>query len=201
MHGYRDETSPIEAPLVSLRRHANITEHLYSFGQRKFAFYPPMLPFFIRPAAPDDLDVLLQFEQGVIAAERPFDPTLRQEETHYYDLQVMITAPHIHLLVAEQNEELIGSGYARIEVAKPYLQHRQHAYLGFMYVLPEHRGKGVNKAILQALEEWTTAQGVTELRLEVYGENASAIKAYEKAGFSRHMIEMRKGLNDESLRP
>jgi ribosomal protein S18 acetylase RimI-like enzyme len=79
----------------------------------------------------------------------------------------------------------------RIENAKPYLQHKQHGYLGFMYVKPEHRGKGINGKIMEALTTWSAGQGVTELRLEVYCLNESAIKAYEKIGFTRHMIEMR----------
>jgi len=43
----------------------------------------------------------------------------------------MIRASHIELLVAESEGEVIGSGYARIESAKPYLKHGRHAYLGF----------------------------------------------------------------------
>ncbi len=59
----------------------------------------------------------------------------------------MITVPHIELLVAEIDRELIGSGYARIERSKPYFQYAWHTYLGFMYVVPEHRGKGISKKI------------------------------------------------------
>ena len=146
----------------------------------------------IRPATIKDLPVLLQFEQGVISAERPFDPTLKTGEIHYYDIEHMINAPHIELLVAEQDGELIGSGYARIEDAKHYLQHPQHAYLGFMYTHPDHRGKGVNQKIMEALKQWALGKNMTELRLDVYYKNDSAIKAYEKIGFIRHMIEMRK---------
>ena len=148
----------------------------------------------IRKATRDDLPTLLRFEQGVITAERPFDPTLKREETHYYDLHEMITASHIELLVAEMEGKLIGSGYARIEASKPYLQHTQHAYLGFMYVEPGYRGQGVNQAIVDALEKWSIDKGITEMRLEVYHENTSAVKAYEKVGFERLLIEMRKGL-------
>jgi ribosomal protein S18 acetylase RimI-like enzyme len=147
----------------------------------------------IREATPADLPTLLRFEQGVITAERPFDPTLKKEETHYYDLHQMITASHIELLVAEIDGKLVGSGYARIENAKPYLQHTHHAYLGFMYVEPEYRGHGINKAIIDALEDWAISQGITETRLDVYNENAPAIKAYEKAGFIKHLVNMRKG--------
>lgn len=151
-----------------------------------------MDPIKIRKATPSDKPILLQFEQGVIEAERPYDPTLTRENTIYYDIDEMIRAPHIELLVAEVNGKLAGCGYARIESSKQYLQHRQHAYLGFMYVTPEHRGKGINQKIMEALKDWSVGQGVHELRLEVYVQNESAIKAYEKIGFIRHMYEMRK---------
>ncbi|MEP7256104.1 MAG: GNAT family N-acetyltransferase [Ferruginibacter sp.] len=148
----------------------------------------------IRKATLNDLDTLLVFEQGVIYAERPFDPTLKKEHTHYYDIENMITATDVEIVVAELDGEVIGSGYARIENAKPYLQHLQHAYLGFMYVVPAHRGKGINKMIIDALAAWSVTQNITELRLDVYQENEAAIKAYEKTGFTKHMVAMRKGL-------
>jgi len=148
----------------------------------------------IRTATKQDLDRLLRFEQGVIEAERPFDSTLKEGPIHYYELEAMLTDPHIELVVAELNGALIGSGYARIEGAKHYLRHSHHAYLGFMYVDPAHRGKGINKMIVDALKQWAIAQKMTELRLDVYYDNHNAIKAYEKAGFSKHMVEMRMGL-------
>jgi GNAT superfamily N-acetyltransferase len=64
-----------------------------------------------------------------------------------------------------------------------------------MYVIPEYRGKGVNKMILHALEAWAASQRVLVLQLEVYFQNAPAIRAYEKAGFTANLIEMRKTLN------
>ena len=148
----------------------------------------------IRKATLNDLDTLLVFEQGVINTERPFDPTLKKEHTNYYDIEKLITASDVEIVVAELGGEIIGSGYARIENAKPYLQHLQHAYLGFMYVVPAHRGKGINKMIMEVLETWSKAQNITELRLDVYQENEAAIKAYEKTGFTKHMVAMRKGL-------
>jgi len=150
-----------------------------------------------RKATINDLETLRRFEQGVISAERPFDPTLKNDPFNYYDLEFMIDAPHIELIVAEVNGELIGSGYARIETAEHYLQHEQFAYIGFMYVEPQHRGKGINKIILEALEKWALSQNITELRLEVYFNNTLAIAAYEKAGFAKHMIEMRLGLQEK----
>jgi ribosomal protein S18 acetylase RimI-like enzyme len=145
----------------------------------------------IRKATINDLATLLIFEQGVITAERPFDSTLKNEPIHYYDIGNMITASDIELVVAEMNTQIIGCGYARIENAKPYLQHKKHAYLGFMYVLPECRGIGTNKLIIDALKKWSALHNITELRLDVYQNNEAAIKAYEKAEFTKHMVEMR----------
>ncbi len=130
-----------------------------------------------------DLDVLLGFEQAVIDAERPFDLTLKSEGINYYDIEELISAPHVEIVVAESARRIIGSGYARIENSVSYLKHAQHTYLGFMYVVPDHRGKGVSKKIIDALKQWSLAQDITEIRLEVYNNNLAAIQAYEKAGF------------------
>ncbi len=148
----------------------------------------------IRKAKLKDLEMLLVFEQGVIYAERPMDPTLNKAHIHYYDIKKLIAADEVELLVAEVNNEIVGSGYARIENARHYLNHAKYAYLGFMYVIPAERGKGINKLIIDALAAWALTKNITELRLDVYQNNDAAIKAYEKAGFCKHMINMRKGM-------
>lgn len=153
-----------------------------------------MSDIIIREAALHDLGTLLRFEQGVIRAERPFDPTLGDDPIRYYDIKEMITATHIQLVVAEMGGELVGCGYARIEDAKPYLRHRKYTYLGFMYVEPNYRGQGINQRIIDSLKEWSLSKGITEMRLEVYADNLVAQKAYVRAGFDRHMIEMRQEL-------
>lgn len=145
----------------------------------------------IRKAISSDLPLLRLFEQGVIEAERPFDKTLKQDPIQYYDLDLMLIAKHIHLVVAEVDGQPVASGYARIEDAKPYNAHAKHAYLGFMYTVTEHRGRGINQEIIKELKRWAKEQGIAELRLDVYYSNASAIRAYEKAGFSKHMVAMR----------
>lgn len=148
----------------------------------------------IRKATPDDLTILLEFEQGVIAAERPFDSTLKEGKISYYNIGKMISATDVEVVVAVLNEQIIGSGYARIEDAKPYLNHKLYAYLGFMFTHPDHRGKGVNNLIIEALTNWVRSNNIFEMRLDVYNDNPSAIRAYEKVGFKKHLINMRLGL-------
>jgi GNAT superfamily N-acetyltransferase len=151
----------------------------------------------VRQASLDDLDLLLSFEQAIIETERPFDETLRPgPNVHYYDLAELISSPDAEVVVAEVDSRVVGSGYARIETSKPYVKHARFSYLGFMYVVPEHRGRGINKRIVDALEAWSLSKGVTEMRLEVYAVNAAAVRAYEKSGYSSLILLMRKGLDE-----
>ena len=148
-----------------------------------------------RSAIDDDLETLYRFEQGIISTERPFDPTLKEGRIHYYDLRAMIGAPDVELAVALDGSKVVGSGYARVTGSKIYLKHQQHVYLGFMYVEPGYRGKGVNQKIIGHLKKWAIAKGITEMRLDVYHDNLPAIKAYEKYGFSKLLVEMRMGID------
>ena len=149
----------------------------------------------IRSAALNDLDLLLEFEQAIIESERPYDDTVRDGPgVRYYDLEALLASPDAEVVVAMIGSEIVGSGFARIERSESYLKHEEHAYLGFMYVVPEHRGKGINKKIVEALEAWSLSKGVTEMQLEVYGVNAAAIRAYEKSGYTGLILTMRKEL-------
>jgi GNAT superfamily N-acetyltransferase len=150
----------------------------------------------IRQATRSDLAALLRFQQGVVEAERAFDPTLKDGSIQYYDIAALMASPEVHFLVAECGSDLVGCGYARIEAAKHYLRHRVHAYLGLMYVAPTHRGQAISAKIIDALKAWCRGRQITELRLEVYSGNQAAIRAYQKAGFAEHLLEMRLGLND-----
>ena len=145
----------------------------------------------IRKATLDDLEDLQQMEQGVIEAERPFDPTIRPSPVVYYDLKGMLEDDSYYVLVAIADGRIVSSGYATMKHARPYLNHDHYAYLGFMYTLPEYRGKGINGKIIEDLCSWATQQGLSEIRLTVYPENSPAIRAYEKMGFVSHLIEMR----------
>lgn len=145
----------------------------------------------IRKAKIEELEPLLEFEQGIVIAERPMNPCLKDGEIHYYDLAKLVESDLCGVFVAEFDGELIASGYALEKSAKDYEKHEKYAHLGFMYVKPDHRGKGVNQLILDVLLDWARERNLTEIRLEVYNDNASAIKAYQKAGFVPHLLEMR----------
>ena len=145
----------------------------------------------IREARLSDIPTLESFEQGLIRDERPFDPTIRPDPVHYYDLKGLIEDPGTFLVVAEQEGEVLSCGYATRKTPRHYLDHQFYAYFGFMYTRPDYRGLGINGQIIEVLKDWARVQGLSEIRLTVYTGNQPALRAYQKAGFGSHLIEMR----------
>ena len=150
----------------------------------------------LRIANLDDLPILLEFEQRLIKAERPMDPSIKDGDISYYDISEMIKATNSEVFVVELDDEIVASGYAKIMDDHPYLKHAKQGYLGFMFVPEEHRGKGLNKLILNGLIDWCKARNVFEIRLDVYDVNETAINAYKKSGFKNYLINMRFDIED-----
>lgn len=149
-----------------------------------------------RRATNADLPQLNEFLQLLVEAERPFDPTLKEGKIIYYDVEELIADEKSEVLVIEIDNEIIGCGYGQIRAAKPYQNHKLFGYLGFMYVKPEFRGKGLNNLLLDDFKKWVLSKGITEVRLEVYSDNEPAVRAYEKAGFEKILTTMRCNLSE-----
>ena len=145
----------------------------------------------IRTAHLNDLEILLEFEQGVITAERPLDPFLAPGEISYYNIPELISNKDIHLIVAVSNNELVASGYLRIEASKHYHKNPKHGYIGFIFVKPSFRGKRISNLILESLKNRALEKDLKELRLDVYSNNFGAIKSYERFGFTKSLVNMK----------
>lgn len=150
----------------------------------------------VRKATLNDLPALLQLEQGVIEAERPFDPTIKEGDINYYDISELISNNESDVFVVELDHKIVASGYAKIKDDRHYLKHKKQGYLGFMFVSKPYRGKGLNKLIVGALLKWCKERHIFEIRLDVYDDNLPAIRAYEKVGFKKHLINMRLDIED-----
>lgn len=148
----------------------------------------------IRTANLKDIETLLEFEQGLIEAEKPLDPFLGEGKLFYYNIPELITSENIHFVVAVSNEELVGCGYLKIVDSKKYHKNSKHGYIGFIFVKPTFRGKRISNLILESLKKWAKEKDLKELRLDVYSNNPSAIKSYKRFGFTKSLVNMRKDI-------
>jgi putative acetyltransferase len=79
-------------------------------------------------------------------------------------------------VVARLGDEPVGCGALR-----PYGDGRIE--LKRMYVRPDHRGRGLSRAILAALEDEARAEGATTVILETGDRQTEAIALYERHGY------------------
>ncbi|CAL9300684.1 GNAT family N-acetyltransferase [Streptomyces griseoincarnatus] len=61
---------------------------------------------------------------------------------------------------------------------------RLQGHLVAVYVQPEHRGIGLTEVLFDAGLEWAWARGAERVRLLVHEDNARALRAYRRAGFT-----------------
>jgi GNAT superfamily N-acetyltransferase len=145
----------------------------------------------IRPTTLNDLETLLEFEQGVVAAEKPLDTFLGTGKLTYYNIPELINEINTHFVVAVSNQELVGSGYIKIEESNSYHKNPKHGYVGFIFVKPSFRGKKISTLVLESLKIWAKEKDLKELRLDVYSNNSNAIKSYDSFGFTKSLVNMR----------
>ena len=82
------------------------------------------------------------------------------------------------LAIAADADEPVGLAFARIDD-----DDAETADLFSMWVAPEARGTGAATALLDAVIDWTTAQGARTLRTHVTTGNEPAARLYARAGF------------------
>lgn len=67
-------------------------------------------------------------------------------------------------------------------------------FVGDLMVSEAHRGRGVGAALLGEFEAWARTRGAAHLRLFVHDGNTGAEALYQRAGFRRVHVELRKDL-------
>ena len=89
------------------------------------------------------------------------------------------SSPTRHFVVALDEQHSI-IGYAGV-----FAPGATEADILTVGVVPDHRGKGIAKALMALITDWASAQGSTAMMLEVKIDNSEAIGLYESLGYSK----------------
>jgi len=103
--------------------------------------------------------------------------------------------PSMIVLVAESEGKVAGYSYSGIE-GRDYMSLRGPAgVLHDIVVDPQHRGRGVGRALLHATVAALKARGAPQVVLSTATGNESAQRLFDRAGFRRTMSEMTRELD------
>lgn len=73
----------------------------------------------------------------------------------------------------------------------------RHAHVFLLYVAPAHRRRGIGSALMRHAEAWARGRGDRRLGLQVFADNAIALRLYESLGFQVRSLWMLKTLEPE----
>ena len=138
-----------------------------------------------RPAQRSDVPLLLRLMQGFYRdTDTPLDA-----KAAAHALAAVVGDPTLgRVFVIELGAEPAGYVVLSLGFSLEFLG--RDAFVDELYVVPEHRGRGLGLAALRELESVATGLGVKALHLEVGPDNESALGLYRRAGFEdrRHRL-------------
>jgi ribosomal protein S18 acetylase RimI-like enzyme len=79
------------------------------------------------------------------------------------------------------------------------VQGDRHAHIFLLYVMPEHRRRGIGSALMHHAEEWARARGDRQIGLQVFQSNQPALNLYQQLGYQTQSLWMVKPLRPQPL--
>jgi len=150
---------------------------------------------------PDDEPAILSFLHGLQDYEAAFEPDRRRDPEwaveHWREVQHRAAERHGIMLIAEDADgRKVGWAFAHDERNELFVveEERHHGFLAELYVLPDARGQGHGRALIEACAAWAKGRGHKLITVGVLAKNASAIRSYEGTWFAPYVQYMRRYL-------
>jgi GNAT superfamily N-acetyltransferase len=157
---------------------------------------PKAKSFTIRPATSRDETAVL----ALVPRLRSFESSQTLREPQALDAGEQCTLRRFFagnpmgalLWVAEDEGAVVGMAYA--ERTSDYFTQENHSHLGILAVAERAEGRGIGKALLATVEQWSRDAGFRFLSLNVFAENTRALAVYEKAAYRADFVRYVKQL-------
>lgn len=157
------------------------------------ASFPPAEGFTVRlvdyghePDAQALVALLDVYARDPMGGGEPLDPAVRQRLA-----PALQAFPGAFSLLALQGEDAVGlancfTGFSTF-AARPLVNIHDLA------VMPGKRGRGIGRALMQAIEEEARIRGACKITLEVLGGNDNAKALYAALGYATYALDPAKG--------
>lgn len=144
-------------------------------------------PYSVRPATVDDFETLVAF---TLAEARDAERRILDLEGARRGVRGAFQSPPraIYWVAVAEDERVVASTSIVTEWSN--FRGGDYWWIQSLYVLPEHRGKGLVDVLLAHVSTQAVAGGALDLRLYGFDTNERALRAYQRCGFelSRYVV-------------
>lgn len=146
----------------------------------------------VRQATEGDFPVLMRMCEKLAILQEPwrvFTPRSNLSEDMERRFHADLADPDALLVVAEREGRIVGMAEGHLH--KPSMMSEELAVeLGSVYVEPEHRERGVARALTADVARFAGERGVDRITLKTFAQNEEALVAWERLGFQPRMVQM-----------
>ena len=143
--------------------------------------------FTIRPGRRDDAAeaarLWMQSAEEHTAHDAVYETAPGAEKTMRRFLADLASSGHSFLFVAVAGGRVVGFISGELREGSPTFLPKTWASVDDVFVEPDHRNRGMGRALLRSVGEWARERGASGISLQVAAANARARKFYEELGF------------------
>ena len=149
----------------------------------------------IRPATPDDHEVLLDLWEDLNRNGSEADPRYRPTADARAQMKTYTAnswfeqVPFPRCLVAD-DDGVVGFIHGFPRTAVPVIDLAPTVRIGDLYVAPSHRRSGVGRSLVQAMPSWAKAAGHPRAEVGTLTADARAVAFWRSMGFGDWQISL-----------
>ncbi len=135
----------------------------------------------VEPAGCADIPALIDLLAGLFALEKDFAVDAAKQRRGFELLLAQQGDRALLLVARSQAGEVVGMASAQLVISTA--EGAPSAWIEDVVVRPDSRGRGIGRALLEALLAWAQSQGATRAQLLADAGNTPALQFYRRSGW------------------
>jgi ribosomal protein S18 acetylase RimI-like enzyme len=154
----------------------------------------------IRKAVIDDVETIVGF---TLQEAREAEGSDKDVEAVRRGVRAAFASPALAVYWVAETRDRRVAGSASVTTEWSNFHGGQYWWIQSLFIVPEHRGRGLVELLLDHLSSEAAQSGALELRLYVHTSNARALGAYARCGFTAapYVIMTRQPARSIASRP